>query len=290
MNLVKLPPSVRPSEVGSGYPCFDITHPTCTARVATHGAHLMEWTPVGEKPVLYMSPQAIFKEGRPIRGGVPVCWPWFGPNDSDPSLPAHGFARNRFWEFTSASEDSAAVSLVFRLQDDAETRKLWPHAFRLELEMRLGKEPHLSLRMRNTGDRPFTITGALHTYIAVGDISKVAVSGLDHMEYLDTVGIKTDRRQSGDVIFDREVDRNYRTAGEIRIKDEAWGRVISVQGTGSNTAVVWNPWIEKSKTLSDLPDEDYRKFLCVETANAWQDVVTIPSGGEHVLATRVRVE
>jgi glucose-6-phosphate 1-epimerase len=286
---MNLPPSVRQSELTPGYPVLDIHHPTCTARIAQLGAHLMEWTPGGHKPVLYMSPEAVFREGKAIRGGVPVCWPWFGPHHTDASLPAHGFVRTRFWELTAASEGDAGVMMKFGLKDDAETRRMWPHAFALEMEMQLGAEMHLALRMTNTGDAPFTISGALHSYFAVGDIGRVTVEGLDGVEYLDTVGTKEMRVQTGDVDFHDEVDRNYHTTGEVVVGDAALKRSITVRGSGSHTAVVWNPWVEKSKTLSDLPDEDYKRFVCVETANAWRDHVTVEAGAQHTLATTVRV-
>jgi glucose-6-phosphate 1-epimerase len=288
--MMTLPSSVRSTDLSSGYPALDIHHPTCTARVALHGAHLMEWTPTGHNPVLYMSPQAILQEGKPIRGGVPVCWPWFGPHETDAALPAHGFVRIRFWELASASEDESLVTLKFSLKDSEESRRMWPHAFALELEMRLGAEMHLALRMTNRGNAPFEISGALHTYLTVGDVHRVTVEGLDGAEYLDTVGGKRDMHtQTGDVRFAGEVDRNYHTVGEVRVLDAAWNRTITVQPSGSHTAVVWNPWIEKSKTLADLPDEAYLGFVCVETANAWRDRITVAPRADDTLATTVSV-
>jgi D-hexose-6-phosphate mutarotase len=284
-----LPPSIRRTDLAPGYPVLDIQHPACTARVALHGAHLMEWTPAGQSPVLYLSPQSIFREGKAIRGGVPICWPWFGPHETDKTLPAHGFVRSRFWELTEATENETGAALKFALQENEETRRLWPQAFRLELEMRLGAEMHLSLRMENTGNAPFTISGALHTYLAVGGIHRVTIEGLDGAEYLDTVGTQEVRRQSGDIVLDREVDRNYRISGEVRVKDAALNRTLIVRGSGSQSAVVWNPWIEKSKTLKDLPDDAYKSFVCVETANAWRDHITVAPGAQHKLATTVRV-
>lgn len=286
---VNLPPSIRRTEIAPGFTVLDIRHPACTARVALHGAHLMEWTPEGQAPALYLSPQTLLRAGKPIRGGVPICWPWFGPNEADASLPAHGFVRNRFLELTDSSENAAGVTLEFALQDEAGTRRIWPHAFRLELEMVLGAEVHLSLCMTNRGEAPFTITGALHTYLGVGDIRRVTVRGLDGAEYLDTVGTHQARKQTGDVVFDREVDRLYQASGEIRVKDESLNRILIVQGSGSHTAVVWNPWIDKARSLADLPDEDYQRFVCVETAHAWKDSVTLEPGAQHALATTVRV-
>jgi glucose-6-phosphate 1-epimerase len=286
--MISLPPSVRRTELAPNYPVFEIQHPTATARVALHGAQLLEWTPAGQKPVIYLSPQAVYHEGKAVRGGIPVCWPWFGMNE-DPKLPQHGFVRSRFWDLAEASEDGAGVNLQFAMEDDAETRHLWPHAFRVAVEMHIGAELHVALKMENIGDSPFTITGALHTYFTVGDIRRVIVEGLDGAEYLDTVGPKTVRQQTADIVFDREVDRNYHASGEVRVKDDAWGRVIAIQRSGSQTAVVWNPWIEKAAALADLPDEDYQRFVCVEAANAWKDSVVEAPGARHELATTIRL-
>ena len=249
----------------------------------------MEWTPAGQKPVLYMSPQAMLQEGKAIRGGVPICWPWFGTHETDKNTSRPRVrAEPVLGTYADASEDAAGVTLKFAFQENEETRRLWPQAFHVEMEMRLGAEMHLSLRMKNTGDAPFTVSGALHTYLVVGDIHRVTVEGLDGAEYLDTVGTQEVRRQSGDIAFDREVDRNYRTTEEVRVKDAALNRTLVVRGSGSHTAVVWNPWIEKSKTIKDLPDDGYKSFVCVETANAWRDHITLAPGAEHTLATTVR--
>lgn len=284
-----LPGSIRRTEPVPGYPVLDVVHPAATARVALHGAQIMEWTPAGQEPVLYLSPQAVYREGKAIRGGVPICWPWFGPHETDRSLPAHGFARNRFWTLSDAGEDEAGVLLRFTLADDDESRRLWPHAFRLEMTMNVGAELRLALRMVNMGDAAFTITGALHTYLAVGDIRRVTIEGLDGAEYLDMVGTKEVRRQDGNIVFDQEVDRDYRSAAEVRVKDAALGRVLTVLGEGSHCTVVWNPWIDKAAALSDVPDADYQRFVCVETANAWEDRITLKRGEAHTLAATVWV-
>lgn len=170
-----LPDSIRRTEVVAGYPVFEVAHPAAIARVALHGAQIMEWTPAGQGPVLYLSPQALYRDGKAVRGGVPICWPWFGPHETDAALPAHGFARNRFWHLSDACENEAGVQLCFTLDDDDASRRLWPHAFRLEMTMNVGAELNLALRMINTGAERFTITGALHTYLAVGDVRRIAV-------------------------------------------------------------------------------------------------------------------
>ena len=133
------------------------------------------------------------------------------------------------------------------------------------------------------------MTGALHTYLAVGDVSLVNLTGLEGAEYLDTAGTPAVRRQEGDIIFDREVDRNYASSAEVAVNDASLGRTLTVRGSGSRCSVVWNPWIDKTKTLTDMPDGDYLKFVCVETANAWHDRITLAPGEAHMLATKLAV-
>ena len=282
------PVSILHTEIHPGYPVIEVRHPAASARIALHGAQIMEWTPAGQEPVLYLSPLAVYREGKAIRGGVPLCWPWFGPSE-DSTLPAHGFARSRFWELLEASEDAAGVRLVFTLRDSEQTLRLWPHAFRLTMEMHIGASLQLALRMENTGDGPFTVTGALHTYLAVADVRKVRLTGLDGAEYLDTTGIPAVRRQEGDVTFDREVDRDYAGTSPVAVNDGGHGRVVTVRGSGSGCTVVWNPWVEKAKTLTDLPPGDYLRFVCVETANAWKDCITLAPGATHTLSTVLSV-
>jgi D-hexose-6-phosphate mutarotase len=282
--------SLHRTELSPGYPILEINHPAASARVALHGAQIMEWQPAGQRPVLYLSPQSAFQEGKAIRGGVPLCWPWFGPHATDRTLPSHGFARTRFWDLSATVEDESGVTLRFTLTDDEKTRKLWPHPFRLEMEMNIGRELHLALHMTNTGTEPVTLSGALHTYLAVGDVREVRLEGLNDAEYLDTVGVPQLRHQNGDVVFESEVDRGYFTTADVHLKDAALGRVITVRGSGSGCRVVWNPWIAKAAALADLPDADYFRFVCVEAANAWEDSVTIPPGDSHTLATTISVE
>lgn len=283
-----LPGTVRLTHPFPDYPILEIDHPAASARIALHGAHLLEWTPAGQKPVLYLSPQSIYKTGAAVRGGVPVCWPWFGPHASHGALPSHGFVRTRFWQLDSASEDASGVALKFSFRDDAETLAIWPHPFHLTLECFIGNTVSLALTMQNTGESGFTVTGALHTYFTVGDISQVSIEGLDGIEYLDTRGgARQAHHQSGKITFASEVDSLYRTSAPVAIHDAAAQRIITVKPEGSNTAVVWNPWKEKAARLPDLPDEAYHDFVCVETANAWQDSITVAPGASHRLATHI---
>jgi len=284
---MSLPSSITLTDLLPGYPVYEIQHAAVKARVALHGAHLMEWQPAGQEPVLYLSPQAVYAADKPIRGGVPVCWPWFGP-PADASLPMHGFVRTRFWQLAEAEESATGVRLVFTIESDDSTRALWPHDFQLSLEMNLGAELSLALTMKNTGDTACEITDALHTYLSVQDVTQITVEGLDGKEYLDRLTHEP-VIQEGDIVIDREVDRDYVTSEEIRVKDASFGRTLSVTTSGSGSAVVWNPWIKKAISLADMPDEDYKVFVCVETTNAWKDVINLAPRESHCLKAIVRV-
>jgi len=275
-----LPPSVRLVEISPGYPVFEITHATCTARVALHGAHVMSWKPVDEEEVFYLSPDAVLTEGKAIRGGVPICWPWFNAHPSDASLPSHGIARSRFWELKAAEEDAGGVTLSFTLREGN-----W-HA---EATMRLGQVFELSLESFNHGAEPLKIAGALHSYFKVGQISEIEIEGLDGAGYLNTVGGRKREQQEGNIRFDSEVDFIYDSQGSARILDRSANRVVQIEKQGSPSTVVWNPWEEKAKALADLPDDGYLDFVCVETAIANSKAIELTPGERHLLAMKVSV-
>ncbi len=270
---------------GSGdLPVAEIHTPLASARVALHGAQLLTWQPAGAAPVIWLSQAAIFTPGQPIRGGVPVCWPWFGVREG---LPAHGFVRTRLWQVRAASLDaSGQVVLRLGLQDNADTRALWNHAFDLELVLTVGSTLGMSLVSRNTGDQPFTLTDALHTYFCVTDIHQTAVLGLDDCDYLDKVQNFASGKQSGAVEFTGETDRIYiDTLADCVIQDRAQQRAIRVSKSGSRSTVVWNPWREK--VFADMAAGEYQQMLCVETCNAGPDQVILAPGQSHTLTARI---
>ncbi|HPA17801.1 MAG TPA: D-hexose-6-phosphate mutarotase [Verrucomicrobiae bacterium] len=283
--MMSLPPSVELEEIGAGYPSLRMRHPRADARIALHGGHVMEWIPAGHQPMLYLSPRAVFSPGKAIRGGVPVCWPWFGAHRIDAGLPAHGFARGRFWEWGTVDEREDGVSVRMELRDDAGTRSIWPHEFRLVMVADIGATLTITLVTHNTGDRPFALGAALHTYLRVGDIMRSHIDGLDGAEYLDTVGPRESRRQGGPVTFGGEVDRIFRHRNGCRLLDGAWGRQVSVNQQGAKDLVVWNPWVEKTGRLDDLPPDGFRHFVCLEAANADGDLPVLPPGAQHTLRT-----
>ena len=287
---MNLPSSVTLIEEPAGYPILVIHHAAASGRIALNGAHVMEWTPAGEKPVLYMSPQALLEPGKAIRGGVPVCWPWFGPHPTEGDKPAHGFVRNLMWEVGEVTENIAGVTLEFHLRDSDASRAFWPHAIELRFEVKMGAQLSMALHIKNTGGEPWSMTGALHTYLCVEDVTEAAVIGLDDAFYVESRLSPERIEQSGPVYFDREVDRNYESRDTVRLLDKKGGRTIVVEKSGSRATIVWNPWIEKSKRLADLPDDAYPHFLCIEAANAAPDVIDMPPGKEHALEQRLRVQ
>ena len=272
------------------YPIFVIENSKCSAKVALHGAHLFAWTPTGQKPVIYTSPTAIYKEGKAIRGGVPVCWPWFNAHPTDPNLPSHGFVRNRFWELDSIVESEAGTVICLELKYDDEIAKLWPFPFTLKAHIEVGAMAKIAIEASNNSDVPIMVGGALHTYLSVGHIDQVSIIGLEEISYIDTAGPEARRTQSGPITIGEEVDRIYLdTDGAITLHDAGLDRKIEVTREGSQSAVVWNPWIEKAKNLGDLPDEAYQDFVCIEAANARTDVYSLEKHEYHTLSTTIKV-
>jgi glucose-6-phosphate 1-epimerase len=286
--MITSPACIRLTHPATDYPVLEIDHPSCRARVALHGAQVMEWQPAGSAPVLYCSPETVLREGKAIRGGIPVCWPWFNAHPTNPSKPAHGIARNRFWELTDSQDGGESVELRFELKPDDATRAIWDHEFHAIVEIRLGAELHVSLTTHNTGSTPFRMTGALHTYLAVDDIAKVSVAGLDGAPFLETAGgRREDSVQAGEVRIEGEVDRIYTSCSAVIVRDGV--RSIQIHKHGSASTIVWNPGPEKAAKLGDLPAADFQRFLCVEAANAPGAEVTVGPGEHHVLRTRIAV-
>jgi glucose-6-phosphate 1-epimerase len=264
-----------------------------TARIALHGGQVLSFCPKGGADLLFLSDLAVFQPGKAIRGGVPVCWPWFGADPLGLGRPAHGLARTRAWHLRRSATLPGGETLVeLGLTDSADTRALWPHAFDLTLEITVGATLSLVLTTRNTGNSPFQITQALHSYFAVGDIARTTVVGLDGCHYIDKAqgAGGAVQQQAGAVQIHAEVDRIYTDApASLAVVDGALQRRIALQVQGSRTAVVWNPWAAIAAGMADLDDDGYQRFVCVETANAADEVITVPPGGEHRLAVEIAV-
>jgi D-hexose-6-phosphate mutarotase len=271
-----------------------IENDLATATVCLQGAQLTHWQPRSQtEPVTFMSAMAQYTEGKPIRGGIPICWPWFGPHATDRSLPQHGFARNLPWEARAPVRlENGATQLSLLLSNNAKTRELWPHRFSLEYCVTIGHVLDIELTTTNTDTEAFLLSEALHAYLRVGDIGAVQVLGLDGAEYIDKVDGQQRKSQEGAVTFAAEIDRLYEdTEARCTIADRLLKRLIHISKRGSHSTVVWNPWEKKAAALADLGSAPetrggWRQFACVESANAGDNTITLTPGERHRLAVR----
>jgi glucose-6-phosphate 1-epimerase len=269
-----------------------------TVEVAPQGAHVIDWSLPGTQPVLFTSPHSAFLRGKAIRGGVPLVFPWFGPSPGTAGGPQHGFARVRDWSARSmAIGPEGDCMAVLALDDDERTRLAWPHPFAARLTLRAGRELRLALEIKNSGAAAFAFEAALHTYFAVSDVRDVSLVGLEHAGYLDKTapdeaGRNARRREGGSPIrFTGETDRVYvDTDSTCTIDDPGWRRRIVVAKQGSRTTVVWNPWVDKARAMTDLGDQAWSRMLCVESAVAGEDARRLAPGESHILEAVIRVE
>lgn len=263
------------------------------ALISTYAGQLLSYRPIGEpNDVLFVSDAALYQSGKAIRGGIPVCWPWFGPDPDDKGRPAHGFVRNRQWHVLgSAALADGRTHLSLGLQSDGETLGMWPHEFALKIEFRVGRTLEVELLARNRGNDNIVVNQALHTYFHVGNIAATQVRGLDGKTFIDKVDGDREKTQSGAVEIAGEVDRVYTgVGGDLLIDDADLRRRIVIQAKGSRSAVVWNPWMGKAAAMSDFGDDEYATMLCVETSNAGPDAVMLAPGEEHCLMARYSIE
>ena len=263
-----------------------------SATVSIQGAQVLAWAPHGMEPVLWLSREARPAPGKAVRGGIPVCWPWFGPHVDRGDFPNHGFARTARWQVLKAeTRTQRETHLVLRLEYGDESRDLWPHPFALECDIRVGRSLELTLTTFNPAKYPITVTEALHAYFSVGDVRQLAIQGLDGCAYVDKVNGGVLKRQSGAVAIDSEVDRIYvDTVAECVIEDPVQKRRVGVLKKGSKTTVLWNPWADKAAALGDFGDDGYLEMVCVETANADRNAVTVLPGQTHRMTARYRVD
>lgn len=254
----------------------------------------MAWQPKSQAvPVVWLSRDARLLPGKSIRGGAPVCWPWFGAHASEPAFPAHGYARTVPWRvLESGSEPGGATRLTLRLAESDQTRAQWPHDARLDLTVIAGETLRMELATENISETDFAITEALHTYFRIGDIGAARITGLSGCDYWDKVGGSTLARQDGTIRFAGETDRVYvNTAAECAIDDDLLKRRIRIAKSGSQSTVVWTPWTEKAKRMGDLGEPDgWREMVCVESANALENAVNVAAGTRRTLVVEYRAE
>ena len=266
----------------NGFKYLEIVNTAARASIALQGAHLFHYEPLFGKPLLWVSKAANFEPGKAIRGGIPICWPWFGKHATDSSLPQHGFARTALWElFDQDDSDEQQTVVVLRLTSSRESLQLWPYQFELLLTVTIGRELTISLTSRNCDKEPVAITSALHSYFAVSDIDRIQVEGLDQVTYFDNL-TRENSVQQGNIFITEETDRVYQDVTyPLTIHDQ--DRNIRINAHGSHSAVVWNPWQQKCAAMADMNDDSYRTMLCVETTNALQDARILAPNATHTL-------
>jgi glucose-6-phosphate 1-epimerase len=274
-----------------------VTTPACTAEFYLQGAHLTQWQPAGQKPLLFLSECSLFEAGKPIRGGVPVIFPWFGARavnefSERTDGPSHGFARIQNWELAFAAMAGEDLHVAFTLGPTEMSRALGYDDFQLAYRLILGKELRMQLTVANPGKAPLHFEEALHTYLLVGDAQQVSIIGLGDTDYLDkTDGFKKKNQKESPLTMTCETDRPYLdTVTPLNLDDPIYKRRITVDKSGSKTTVVWNPWSELSAKLADMPDNGWLEMTCIETANAVSDAVTLAPGGQHTMEAHLFVQ
>jgi glucose-6-phosphate 1-epimerase len=269
-----------------GLPMLDINTDQAQARISPYAGQVLSFKPAGQKDdLLFLSKSAYYAPGKAIKGGVPICWPWFGPDPEGKGRPGHGFVRNRPWVLRSTEAlGDGRIQVRLGLTDSDETRAIWDHAFDLELQATIGSTLDVALTTRNTGSAAFALSQGLHTYFTVGDIAKTQVQGLDGCAYVDNMDGGAKKVQHGAIEVGGETERIYSGVnGVLEIEDKALNRRITIRPSGSASAVVWNPWAATAASMADLGDDDYKTSLCVETINAGTDGLQIAPGDEHRL-------
>jgi len=281
-------------ECGRGsLPQLAIHNDHAAATLYLHGAHLTHFRPKGRGPVLWMSDWSWFESGKPIRGGVPICWPWFGSHASDPALPGHGLARLVEWRLIEASQQPDGGTRVqlalapsdIQISPVAALLAAFPHAFELTFTVTVGPRLEMALAVRNTGTETFHFEEALHTYLITDDVRKVRVHGLGGMKYVDKLrAMKVCTQEDEELAFTAETDRVYLDArGPCELIDPVLERRITVTKTHSGSTVVWNPHKAKSKAMPDFGDKEWCGMVCIESANVGANAVTLPAGETHCM-------
>lgn len=274
---ISLPAQVKLLPGHCGLPKLVIQISHSSAEIYLHGAHITDFQKTGEPPLLFMSAASRYETNQPIRGGVPVIFPWFGPRAGQ---PAHGFARQTSWELESASvEKNGEVKVSLRLSETSMPAD-W-RAAQLRFSVTVGDSLTMELSVTNRSpDKSLSFEDCLHTYFAIGDIADVSITGLQGAPYIDKVdGASTKQERGAAITFNSEVDRVFPNAsGSVEIHDRKFHRTIVVEKSGSASTVVWNPWIAKSKAMADFGDEEFKQMICVESGNVGENQITLPPG------------
>lgn len=274
-----------------GLPMVRVTTSAATGEIYLHGAQVTAWNPTGGEEAIFLSERSHWEDGRAIRGGIPICFPWFRAKADDAQAPAHGFVRAKEWHLEAITADQeGGVMVACSTESDESSRKWWPHEFGLELRATFGKTLLLELTAKNTGASAFRFEEALHSYFRVGDARRVRVHGLDGVSFLDNTDGNRKKVQAGDVVFTTATDNAYlETAGALDLADPVVRRTIRTEKENSETTVVWNPWERGAAALADLGNDEWERMTCVEACNILGAAVTLEPGDEHTMRARIGI-
>jgi glucose-6-phosphate 1-epimerase len=280
-----IPGTASVCEGNGGLPRIRIAGSQAEGEMYLHGAQVTSWKPAGGDEVLFLSTTSRWQEGQAIRGGIPICFPWFRAKADDPRAPSHGFVRTRSWQIESIVEDNSGVGVTMSTESDDQTRRWWPAEFRLMYRAVFGSTLTLELVCTNTGETDLRFEEALHTYNRVADVANVQLRGLDSVHFLDNTDSNTEKVQHGPVQIASATDNAFLdTQNAVDLIDPELRRSIRLQKANSLTTVVWNPWREGAVRLSDLGDGEWTQFLCVEASNILTSSVPLAAGENHKMA------
>jgi glucose-6-phosphate 1-epimerase len=276
----------------NGLPKVSVTTAQASAEIYLHGAQVTSWQPAGAEEVIFLSEHSYFQDGRAIRGGIPICAPWFGPKADDPKAPSHGFVRIKEWRLDSVSaEDDGAVAVTLSTESNEASRRWWPHELRMVHRIVIGKTLHLELTVTNTGAAAFEFAEALHTYFRVGDARTVRVRGVDGVTFQDNADGNREKVQRGELMFAGPTDNVYlNTQGPIELVDPTLRRTIRTEKRNSATTVVWNPGPQGAAALADLGDDEWQRMVCVEVSNVRSAAVSLGPGQTHTMTSILSVD
>lgn len=278
--------TIRLLDANADFPLIEMLCGESVVTVSLYGGQVLAYQN-SRRSMLWHNRHAVFQQGKAIRSGIPVCWPWFGPGKTA-SGAAHGFARTEFWHIESASETPSISKLVLRLDDTLESRQIWPHRFALRLIIQLDEVSlKLMLQTENVGDTAFAMSGALHSYFAIEDISDVRIHDLENVEYFDQLS-QSISVSTQPIAFREEIDRVYRTEkARVTLRDMAQQTATQLSCFGHNAIVVWNPWADKAERLTDIAPDHWRRFVCIETAIDPNACIQLEPGKRHAMGMEI---
>jgi glucose-6-phosphate 1-epimerase len=280
------------TEIDGGLVAISIYNKFADAEICLYGAQVTRFTPHGSFDLLWMSPTSFFEEGKAIRGGIPLCFPWFGPDPSGEGKPAHGFARLMYWDVVeTAAKDTGETAIKLQLCSSTETKKYWPYEFSAELDIMVGKELDVKLTITNTDKQPFNYSAALHSYFNISGLENIKIEGLEGTSFYSGFGEDLFKQEEQMLEICQEENRRYiETESDCVIHDEVFSQAIRISKLGSKVTVVWNPGEETSSKMEDIAEGSFETFVCVEAVNFYNNTIQLNAGDKHTTGTTIGLD